>query len=397
MPGFRKGKAPTEILEKNFRPSIEREWKQVLQQSALMEALHLVKIYPFQNDSVKKVQITQFSPSEGAQITYEYEAAPQVPSVNLNEIAIPPVQKPVLTDAMFLNALDNILLQQAEWIEVQDRPVQEGDFVEIDIEALTEPAHNICAGARFHVAQGKIDPWLYSLLVGMQPGQTAEKLSETADEKKEDAHCDACETGSGEHAHHSHGPVNCRVMLHAVKQAKVPPLDDELAKKLGADNLEQLKERLTASLNSRIDEEYQQQQRLVVKEQLLESYPFELPRGMLAPAFNFNKKKLLHDLKASGKSEEQAAQDAQRIEAETYQKLQSQFRLFLLARKILETQKIDVTPNEVIEEIGRQHWMNRFGGGSFDLSRDPKEIEAEVRFHLQIIKAIDFLIQNVQK
>ena len=105
-------------------------------------------------------------------------------------------------------------------VDVTDRPVQEGDFVQIDIDDIGRiTPRNICTRHSFSIRKGKMGEWMRKLIIGMTPGQTAEAMSEK-DEQEED--CKACE-----HWHtrppsrRKFIPTLCRITLHTIKNRKL--------------------------------------------------------------------------------------------------------------------------------------------------------------------------------
>lgn len=61
--------------------------------------------------------------------------------------------------------MTQIQLSNAQWENVADQPIVEGDYVDLDIDNLDE-GFEICRQSRFVVEKGKMGTWLVNLLIG---------------------------------------------------------------------------------------------------------------------------------------------------------------------------------------------------------------------------------------
>ena len=136
VPGFRKGKAPDSMILQNYQKHVEKEWKDLLLNNSLDEAIRLIKIFPFNNRSVKAASIKSSSQQDGSKLYFEYEASPEIPDVAPETLSIATVPLNSITDKDVENAVEELSLKSAEWSDVTDRPAQEGDFVLIDIDDI---------------------------------------------------------------------------------------------------------------------------------------------------------------------------------------------------------------------------------------------------------------------
>lgn len=390
VPGFRKGKAPEAMVLKNFSTHVEKEWKDILLNTTFDEAIHLAKVFPFNKNSVTGASVKTLSLTEGATLSYDYESAPEVPTINSNEIALTPVKRQEVKEKDIEHALEDLRLQSAEWVDVTDRPVQEGDFVDADIDAIGDSPRNICTNSRLGVMEGKMGDWMRKLVIGLTPGQSAEAMSE---EEAED--CQACEQGE-EHGH-THGkfiPTLCRISVHGIKEAKLPVLDDELAKKYGASGLEDLKQKIGVNLNKRADEALQNAMRAQLEHALLSKYIFDLPHSMVQGQVKSHKKDIIDDLRSRGTEEAAIPAEARKIENDLANKIDRDFRLYFLIQKAAKDNHINVPEEEVNMEWMRQMWYQQMGQNSIDTSGDPEEVKGRIYLQLLTVKTIDALLSK---
>lgn len=406
IPGFRKGKAPQAMLSQNFAQHIEKEWKDIVLNTTLDEAFRLTKVYPFNKNSVKSASIKSISLKDGATLSFEYEEAPQIPTIAPEELAIAHVERPVVKDEDIVDALEDLRLQKAEWVDVTDRPVQAGDFVDIDVDIISEPARNVCTSTRFVIAPGKMDEWMRRLLIGMTPGQVIEGMSEKEDKHGKDKHDDCHECGHESHHHHHHKhehaeaeftPVQCRIMLHAIKKANTSPLDDEFAKSYGATSLEDLKEKVTINLNKRADEHQINNRRALMEQLILSRFQFDIPYSFVQMQLKDQRKAIIDSLRAEGTDEALIGEEAKKIELEIAHKIDHDMRLYFLTQRIARDHHIDVSEDEVMMEWMRQMWLQKMGQNTINLDKDPKEAQAQLHLQMLIIKTLDYLIDKAQQ
>jgi len=388
IPGFRKGKAPTDLLKKNFEKHIDKEWKELLLDTAMHEAFELTKIYPF-NRQVHSALINSASLENGASITIDYEAAPAVPRIEAEALSIPPIKRKSVAQKDIELVLEDLQLQQAEWNDIVDRPAQEGDFAFLDIETVGENPRTICKNSRFAISPGKMGDWMRKLVIGMTPGQSVEGMSE---KEEEDEECEECEHGTHEPHTHDFVPTLCHITLLSLKNAVLPSLDDELAKKFGAENVDDLKIKVEKTLNNRADEELKNAQRYLMEKALLDRYPFELPQSLLHEEIAPRREALKEDLRSRGFSDDKMGVEIQKMEAYLAQKLDQDFRLFFLTQRATDEFKIEVSQDEVTMELMRQMWLQQMGQNTIDTTKDPKEIQSRLKLHLQALKTLDYLI-----
>ena len=395
IPGFRKGKAPEAVIAKNFSTAIEREFKDILLNTSLTESFQLTKVFPFNQNSVKAANVKSASQTEGSVLTYEYEASPEIPTVTPEDLSIPNVPRKAVSQKDVELALEDLRTQRAEWVEITDRPAQEGDYVDIDIDALSEPARNICTSTRFAIEPDKMGEWMRRLIVGMTPGQVAEGMSEKDEMEEED--CKECASGEHTHEHnHSFVPTLCRITLHSVKEAKLPELDDELAKNFGVPTATELKEKVEISLNKKAEEQQRNTMRKMIEEALLSKYPFQVPASIIQAQLKDARKNIIDDLRSRGTAESSIQQDAKKIEEDIGRKIEHDLRLYFLTQKVAREHKLEVTKDEVFMEFMRQMWLQKMGENSMDTTRDSEEVQAQIHLQLEMIKALDFLIDKAQ-
>lgn len=393
IPGFRKGKAPDDYVLKNFEKHVEREWKDILLNTTLSDSFQLTKVYPFNQNSVKAASIKNASKTDGALLTYEYEAAPVIPSINPGDITVPAVKAAEVKAKDIEEALEDLTLQSAEWSDVTDRPAEEGDFVVIDIDDIGETGSNICTDTLFSLSKGKMGDWMRRLIIGLTPGQHAEGMSEQ-DKHKDD--CKECADGSHDH-NHDFVPTKCRITLHKIRKASPHPVDDALAKKYGAPDAAELKSRIKQSLERKALEAQKDTQRRNVENSILQNYPFDMPISLVQGELKNVKKAIIDDLRRQGVAEADIPAEAKKIEEDAARRFERDFRLYFLTQKYAREHKIEVAKEEVAMEYLRQMWMQKMDNQQSMSAAETQERQAQLQMQMVTVKALDSIGEQAKK
>lgn len=390
LPGFRKGKAPEKLLTQHYSKYIDQEWRDILLNTAFQEAISLTHIYPYTEKSVKAPQVKSISRETGAEVQVLFEERPQIPEVNPQDLNLAPVETRVIKDEDVENTIHDIRLHHAIWEDILDRPIQEGDFVDLTIDSLDEPQQNICTDTRFEVTDGKMPSWMRKLVIGKSVNETAEGISE-----KEESHCQSCESGE-EHTHthdQNFKPTNCRITIKAVKTAKLHELNEELAAKTGLKTIDELNERVRSSLEQQAKEEAKAIMRKQLDEKLAERYFFEIPASITESEIRRRSSHKISHLNTAELDADTVASKKEELKEEAKREVENAYRTYFILHSIAEQHHIQVSSEEIMHEFMRQLTQSP-NDSIVDQSMEPKEIQARLQDYLLTKKTQDFLIEQ---
>ena len=186
------------------------------------------------------------------------------------------------------------------------------------------------------------------------------------------------------------------VHVHVVSKPGELTIDDALAKGLGLDSLDKLKEIVRDQING----QYAQQQRMKVKRQLLdqldEKHDFELPQGMVDQEFDNIWQQITRDLEQAGRSfeDEETTEEKAR---EDYMKLaKRRVRLGLVLAEIGEEAKIEVSEDEMQRALYQQ--IQQFPGQEkevYEFFRSNPDAIGGLRAPIFEEKVVDHLLEKV--
>ena len=97
LPGFRKGKAPEEMILKNFAKEVDKEWQQEIANACFQECAKLANVPILHRDAKITYKMKSYSPS-GALLTLSLETEPKIPRVDPKQFQLKPVKQPEVNE-----------------------------------------------------------------------------------------------------------------------------------------------------------------------------------------------------------------------------------------------------------------------------------------------------------
>lgn len=393
LPGFRKGKAPQSLIIQNYEGVIQREWREIILSNGFQNALQLAKLYPYSQDSVKVTEFKNISRDTGANFTIAFEAVPSVPSINLEDLEFKHIERPAVTDKNIHEMLDFLRYYHADWKDATNRPVKEGDYVDLDIENIdVDPPESLCRDNRFEAKKGKMAKWMLKLILGHHVNDQIEGVTEN-----DEIHAEECEDQSCEHPAHKADfkPIRCRITIKAIKEAHLPTVDAAFATKVGAPNVAKLMEELENDLNRRADQDVRQQIRDQVEEALLQRYVFDIPASLIEDEKKHRYAFEISKLKNEGLSKDELNQRKTDLEEKVKSDAEKAYRWFFLAGQISRQFNLPVTAKEVTDELKQQMQLKERNAGILRGVTDQDQMRNMIANHLLTKKVKDFIVEHV--
>lgn len=339
IPGFRKGRAPDSTILSKFGNYVEKEWKELLMNESLRACLEHTPYIPMKKESLQRPNIYESDPDNETSVRIAYEHFPIINEIDYSKLSMPKIEKATVEDEKVSEIIEDIRRSHAEYDEVTDRAVQEGDFAEVSIHNIDEdPPKPIVEERRLEVNQEKMAKWVYDLLVGLETGKEIEGKSEL-DERSDENVRERFESNT------------CRIKLHRIETSRLPEVDDELAKKVGADSTEDMKAKILSNLEAEAEGEQKQAILKAIEEELVEQNPIELPASIKEQERRTRIKERLEELKKNGMSDEEIKAKETSIEEEVAKESEFALRRHFLLRHIEEAEGIRLTNEELNQAV----------------------------------------------
>ncbi|MEX2304719.1 MAG: trigger factor [Waddliaceae bacterium] len=374
VPGFRKGRAPTSFILENYAKYIKKEWEEVLINVAFKEALTLLEIVPYSQRHINKPKVNSIDLEKGSEFSISFETAPEIPSVDIEKLKIDPVEAETVDEEKIELTLKNIRLHYAEWDEIEDRAVEENDYVNISIESLDDQAM-IAENNRFQVSDKGMAKWMRTLIVGKKKGDAVEGTSEK--ETDEDV---------------AFKQTKVKITIHSIHQPKLPEFDEELFKKIGVETLDELKEKVQKQLENRALEEKKAKLRDQLEKQLIETHVCEIPHSIFQSEKEHRLSEFKQNLTSSKLSEEEHNKALKKFEDSLDKRVQEALSLYFVTQKAGQENQIQVSNEEITSEMMR---MMFDGSLSQEQMQNQEAIQSQIYMKLARTKIEDFLLDKI--
>jgi trigger factor len=164
--------------------------------------------------------------------------------------------------------------------------------------------------------------------------------------------------------------VTMKVNVYAVKERKLPELNDELAKSLGQENVEKLRETITQSYTkSRFDLNKSAAQKTLL-DRMLKMVEFELPPSMVETAMRTLLGDMAARLERQGRSLDALGKSVEELRNEVRPQAEELARSQVLLLAIAKKEGLDVSETEVSTQLYR---MCLQSGEDFKSTREAYE------------------------
>ncbi len=281
IPGFRPGKAPRKVLERNFggHEAIYAEITSDMVNEVLPLALDSKDVIFI--DDPKLVDEKIESVEDGKPYTFEVygEVAPKLTltSVEPVEIEMPPA---TATDEEVEAQLESLRDYYYEFEEV-DRAAEEGDYVMMSIDAkadgVTVDALN-SPSRLVELGSDALPKELTDQVLGMKKDETKEFDFEVAEDDEQLADFKG-------------KTIHAEITVSKVQTKELPTLDEEFAKRIGFDTLEQTREEIANQINSQRERQLPELKERRCVEALAKRIEDEIPESYI----NYSRDEVLRE------------------------------------------------------------------------------------------------------
>lgn len=332
--GFRKGKVPSSMVESMFKKQIYDEATNDLINYHINDVMNELKLTPLSRIDVDSGEIVRDQPFE---YSFSFEIAPQFDLPEYKGLAVEQ-ERAVPVEEDIQRVIDRIREKLAEIVDTEEgRPATGTDVVVVDFQALEagRPMPDVKA-ENFQIAlgEGHALPEFEAMIQGISVGDTTEsEITFPADFLNESL---AGKT------------VTMRVTLKAIKQKKLPALDDDFAKKAGSyESVEKLREAIQQSyVESRTQINKSAAQKKLL-DSLADQVDFPLPDSLVDEQIERMIMELKGRLERMGKRLDSLGKTPEEIREQHRPQAEAlvKFQLFLMA--VASKENMQVSPMEL--------------------------------------------------
>jgi trigger factor len=348
IPGFRKGHAPRQLIEKRFGAAVRDDARAQIIGEAYDAAIKAESLDVIGEPDVKDHEDIVL-PEDGPLVfKVEVEVAPDVTLPDFEKLEVEKVDKPV-TDADIDAELDAQAMRHGEPRTITEGQVEEKDYVQVDCHILAgenadedaevlEHRHDVYAlvhgedyDFKGHVA-GIMIPDLGKQLAGKKVGDEV-AISQTGPESHENEKI-------------REQPITIKLNLKQIQRIDAVE-HDKLPALIGFETLDELKDRIRQSLQERHQREQQVAMHEQVTRQLDEQVQLDLPEGMTQRQAQRVLQRKAMEMAYTGASEDQIAEAIAEMRGSSEEEARRQLKLFFIMDKAAKDMDIDVSEGEI--------------------------------------------------
>ncbi len=343
IPGFRRGKAPRHVIEMHYGPSVFFE-------DAFDEIFPVVYSEAIKEHSVEPVDrpeldVTQIEKGKDLIFSVEVFVRPDVVLGDYKNLEAKKVVDKVTDDDVSAE-IERARDRNSRFVEVTDRPARLDDQVNIDYAGFdgdNQFAGGTAKGQELVLGSGHFIPGFEDQLVGATVGQDVD-VNVTFPE----AYHEKSLAGK---------PVVFHVHVNGIREKEVPALDDEFAKDMGFDTLDEYKADVKANLIKRNEERAETAFENEVVEKAVATCEMDIPNGMVEEAID----NMLRDMEMRLMYQGMKLDDYFKYTGQTREQVREMYReqaaervkTQLALEAIRDVEKIEATEEEIDAEIAK--------------------------------------------
>jgi trigger factor len=343
LPGFRPGKAPRDLVIKKYEADIQDDTKRKLIGDAYRKALDEKKLSVIGQPDIEEIQFGRGLP---LQFAATIETAPEFKLPDYKGL---PVKREIksVTDRDVEHAL-SLLAQQHTQFETVTRPLQMGDVAVVNYTGTCDgkPLVEIAAAAK-GLSERKnfwVDIAPNTFIAGF-----AEQLIGALAGDKRTVNVDFPADFVTQELAGKKGVFEVEVV--EMKEKVLPPVDDALAKKYGADNLEKLRAGVRVDLENELKYSQTKAVRGQLMGALLAQSNFELPESAVAYETKNVVYNIVQENTKRGVGRELIEKQKDEIYSAAATSAKERVKMAFLIQRIAEQEGIQVSQEEVLQQV----------------------------------------------
>lgn len=385
IPGFRKGKAPMNIVEKYYGKEIfyEDAFNEVvpeeLEKAVTENKLEVV--------SRPDIDVTQIGKGQDLIFTAVFQTKPEAELGKYKGVEIKKIEYKV-TDEDIEHELGHMQEHNSRLISVEDRAVEKGDIANINFEGFVDDVAFEGGKAENHdleIGSNTFIPGFEDQVIGMKIEEEKDIKVKFPDEyfSKDLAGKDAI----------------FKVKVNEIKKKELPKLDDEFAKDVSEfDTLKELKESIKEKQQKQNDERAKYETQDEVIKAICENIKVEIPTGMIETEtenmlkdmeqrLSYQGLKLDQYLQMMGKTKEDMQKE---YEPQAVEAIKSRLAL----EAVIKAEKIEVPEVDIDEKI--KEMAKNYGKENDEEFMKNENVRNYIKQGLESEKAIEFLVKNAK-
>ena len=344
--GFRKGHVPADVLEKKFKKEIEGEILNHIISEEYRKAVEENNLSPIADIKLEKYENNE----DNVEVVF---TIPVLPEINLGDYKSVKVEKEALdVNDEKVNAEIEIMRSNAGKLKevADDEAAKDKDVANINFEGFVDgEAFNGGKAEGFDLTLGSksfIDTF-EDQIIGHKKGDEFD-VNVTFPEEY--------------HAENLKGkPAVFKIKLNSIKRKEEAELNEDLAKELGYDSVEDLKAKTKENLTKREETRIENEYRGKVVDAVVDTVNFEIPEAVVEREIQFQINRFAQQLQMQGMSLNQyfemTGQDIEKMRESIKESAEKSVKRDLVLTEIAKAENVQATEEEVNAELDRTALM----------------------------------------
>jgi trigger factor len=373
LAGFRQGTAPRDLVKRMFLAEIRQDAVESLVPKALEDELKATGLRPV---NIPVIQEAHFEDDDMLHARVSFEVFPEFDLPVYRKIHL---KKPssAVEDADVERALEDLRQRAAEYIPAEGRGVQDDDYVNVEIQGRDLKTKRFFPLEKSSVLAGRPEneKALNENLLAMKVGEAKTfAMTYPAD------HANKKLAGKD---------IEYRLKVVSIKEKKVPPMDDDLAKTLGDyGGLAELKDKLRSALVSSREKEGRSKLAAELLEKISAEVKTEIPPSLVEDETRAVLRRILSSYPQARLSPEQAAG----LAGESRRQAEANIKNNIILTRIARQEGLTVTDAEVQVELEALAEANHIPVAKVVETVDKDGRRGDIEENILFRKTIDFLL-----
>ncbi|MBG7617226.1 MAG: trigger factor [Chloroflexi bacterium] len=386
IPGFRKGKAPRNILEKYLgQGGFTEEALEELLPSLCNLAIEKEKLEVYAQPSVEVMQ------NEPLVFKAVVPLPPTVTLGSYKDIRMKP-KKITVKEAEFKEVLEEVRHQKSSW-EPVERPVKMNDLVILDVAGtVNDKEYAVHKGVQYPVRKDSIYPApnFAEQVIGAEVEKEKEfKVTFPEDDHRKDL--------KGKEA-------TFKVIVHEIKEEKLPKLDDEFARSMepSITTVAELKKKVKENMKLRLEEKEQNDFENRVVEAVIKGSKVSFPPLLVEVEVEQMLRQQLQRWQMTARSKEEIEKKLEQSPIEEMKKnyqpiAERRVAQSLVLGRVAEAEEIKASEEEINEEIKKVLEQATENKEEQAQQLNTPQSRQQLRLRIMTDKTVDKLIEYAKK
>ncbi len=264
LPGFRKGRVPSSVVEKRFGDSLNREALDKLIGAAYREALNQEELNPISEGEVGDVR---YEPDQDLTFSISFDVRPEIELARLGGFKVerPPIEE---LDQKLEDVLVRLREEKGTWQPLEEGRPEDGNLVGVEIQRMEDGETGEAQPYQLVLGQGDAIPDIEEAIKSLDVDGSGEFVVRFPDDFPNEER-----RGQEE---------QLRIRLDSLQHLQVPELDADFAKGLGDfEGVDDLTEKILADLEKEAEQRVESVVRGKLLDAILDANPFTVPVSMV--------------------------------------------------------------------------------------------------------------------